>query len=99
MDNAIDIKRAMDFMKGDNAVFNTKLQNAQTKGQTLATVGDLLSMASMLTGMGAMMAPAGTASAAGAKGASTAASVPTAKTTAAGFFEPISLYRTPPPIL
>jgi len=58
MDNATDIKRAADFMKGDNAVFNTKLQNAQTKGQTLGTIGDLMSMASMVTGMGAMMAPA-----------------------------------------
>jgi hypothetical protein len=58
MDNATDIKRSVDFMKGDNAVFNTQLQNAQTKGQTLGTIGDLMSMASMVTGMGAMMAPA-----------------------------------------
>ena len=58
MDNATDIKRSLDFMGGDNAVFNTKLQNAQTKGQTLGTIGDLMSMASMVTGMGAMMAPA-----------------------------------------
>jgi hypothetical protein len=65
MDNATDIARALDFMKGDSAVFNTKLQNAQTKGQTLGTIGDLLSMGSMLTGMGAMMAPAGAAAGAG----------------------------------
>ena len=69
MSNAQDITRAKDFMNGDNAVFNAKLQNAQTKGATYGTIGDLLSMGSMITGMGAMMAPgAGGAGAAAGSG-------------------------------
>ena len=71
MRQATDITQAKDFMNGDNAVFNSKLQNASTKGAAYGTMGDLFSMASMLTGMGAMMAPsagAGKVAAAGSGG-------------------------------
>lgn len=68
MQNGTDITQAKDFMGGDNAVFNTKLQNASTKGATYGTVGDLLSMASMFTGMGSLMAPSAAGGAAAGSG-------------------------------
>ena len=68
MQHGTDITQAKDFMGGDNAVFNTKLQNASTKGAAWGTAGDVLSMAAMLTGMGSLMAPSAGAGAGAAAG-------------------------------